>query len=424
MIDRVEIVAKAGVGGDGCSSFRREKFVPRGGPNGGDGGEGGSVVLQADLSVRTLAEMGRRRQYRAPRGQHGQGSNKHGRNGEDLVLRVPPGTEVTHIDEDGAETFLGDLKDAGQRLVVAEGGAGGWGNTRFANSVHQAPRIAQRGAEGDEVRIRLDLKLLADVGVVGLPNAGKSTLLAAVSAARPKIGSYAFTTLEPNLGVVDVGWERFVMADIPGLIEGAHEGAGLGLDFLRHIERTKLILHLVDGSAPDPVADMDTVNEELRRYGHGLADRPQVVAVNKTDLPEVQGRLEELVGRFEKRGIDVTSISGAGGDGVERLMETLARKLREVEAEEPAPAEPESPELPILRPLEGKVKVKRTDDGFEVIGGKAVSFAETMPLESEEGRAEVWRRFQRWGVTGALKRAGAQAGDRVLLGRVELEMAG
>jgi len=420
VIDRVEIVVTAGNGGDGVVSFRREKFVPRGGPNGGDGGDGGDVVLQADRSIRTLAELGRRRQYKAPRGQHGQGSNKHGRNGEDLNLKVPPGTVVTAIEEDGTESHLGDLKDEAQKLVVAEGGAGGWGNTRFANSVHQAPRIAQRGARGDEVRVRLDLKLLADVGVAGLPNAGKSTLLAAVSAARPKIGAYPFTTLEPNLGVVDVGWEQFVMADVPGLIEGAHEGAGLGLDFLRHIERTRLILHLIDGSTDDPLRDMDTVDAELGQYGHGLSERPRVVAINKIDLPEVAEREAGLRKLFAERGVDVTFISAAGGTGVEELMTTLATKLRETE--EPVESEAEPGELAILRPLDGRVKVVKEDDVFEVIGRKAVSFAETMPLESDEGRAEVWRRFQRWGVLGALRRAGAHPGDRVRLGLVELEM--
>lgn len=421
MIDRVEIVVKAGAGGNGVVSFRREKFVPRGGPNGGDGGDGGDVVLCADRSVRTLAEMGRRRQYRAPRGQHGQGSTKHGRNGEDMVLKVPPGTVTTAIEEDGTETILADLQHQGQKAVVAEGGAGGWGNTRFANSIHQAPRIAQKGAEGDEVRLRLDLKLLADVGIAGLPNAGKSTLLTGVSAARPKIGSYPFTTIEPNLGVVDVGWERFVMADIPGLIEGAHEGAGLGLDFLRHIERTRLVLHLIDGSSPDPMKDMETVNAELREYGQGLAERRQIIVINKTDIPEVAEKVDELRRQFAAGGTEVTFISGASGDGVSSLMETLATRLSETEDEEPEAADGDV-ELPVLRPLEGRVKVRENDGVYEVVGAKAVSFAETMPLESDEGRAEVWRRFQRWGVTGALRRAGARTGARVRLGRVELEM--
>jgi GTP-binding protein len=284
MIDRIAIAIRGGDGGNGIVSFRREKYVPRGGPDGGDGGKGGDVVFEASHSVRNLKELGRRRIYKADRGRHGQGANKHGRNAEDLVLKVPVGTQLTRIDVDGSEKPAGDLTEAGMRIVVAGGGSGGWGNARFATSTHQAPRIAQRGQMGQELRLRLDLKLLADVGIVGLPNAGKSTLLTQISAARPKIGAYPFTTLEPNLGVADVGWDRFVVADIPGLIEGAHEGAGLGLDFLRHIERTRVTIHLLDGSSDDPWRDLETVNAELREYGEGLAERPQIVVMNKTDI--------------------------------------------------------------------------------------------------------------------------------------------
>jgi GTP-binding protein len=424
MIDRVELVAKGGDGGNGAVSFRREKYVPRGGPDGGDGGDGGNVILLADRSVRTLKELGRRRFYRAAPGKPGQGSDKHGRKGEDMVLRVPPGTQVIELDDDGNEAVRGDLTSHDARLLVARGGIGGWGNARFATSVHQAPRIAQSGQRGEEVRLRLDLKLLADVGIVGLPNAGKSTLLARVSAARPKIGAYPFTTLEPNLGVVDVGWQRFVMADIPGLIEGAHEGAGLGLEFLRHIERTRLILHLVDGGSDDPLADMKTVNDELSRYGQGLGERPQIVAINKTDVPEVAEALPQLLPAFEGAGVTPLAISAATGDGVTELMELLAGRLAETEAAErqAAPGEPEK--LQVLRPLQEKVRVISDDGAYRVLGGREVAFAEMMPVDSEEGRAEVWRRFQRWGVTGALKRAGAKRGDIVRLGRVELEMEG
>jgi len=424
MIDRVEIVVRGGEGGSGIVSFLREKFVPRGGPNGGDGGDGGSVILEADRSVRTLQELGRRRIYRAERGQNGQGSDKHGRNGEDLVLKVPPGTQVAEISEDGEETVRGDLKEHGQQLLVARHGMGGWGNARFATSVHQAPRIAQKGQLGEEARLRLDLKLLADVGIAGLPNAGKSTLLAQVSAARPKIGDYPFTTLEPNLGVADVGWQRFVMADIPGLIEGAHTGAGLGLDFLRHIERTRLILHLVDGNRDDPIEDLETVNAELRKYGQGLSERPQIVAINKADIPEVQANLGELKARFESRGVAPFVISAASGEGVGALMEVLAERLREIEEAEKATETASAPQLQVLRPLDERLRVVPDNGAYRVVGEREVAFAEMMPLDSDEGRAEVWRRFQRWGVTSALKRAGAQAGDTVRLGRAELEMEG
>jgi GTP-binding protein len=333
---------------------------------------------------------------------------------------MPVGTVITRLDEDGSEENVGDLTEEGMRIVVARGGAGGWGNARFATSTHQAPRIAQSGQAGEELRLRLDLKLLADVGLAGLPNAGKSTLLAAVSAARPKIGAYPFTTLEPNLGVADVGWDRFVVADIPGLIEGAHEGAGLGLDFLRHIERTRLILHLVDGSAENPWQDMETVNAELREYGHGIEGRPQIVVINKIDIPEVAERRREIAAVFKRRGIEPEFISAASGENVPRLMERVATMLKEMrgtEAEAPPAAE-----LPVIRPIERGVRVVQENGAFRVQGDREVAFAEMMPIETDEGLAEVWRRFGRWGVTRALRRAGARTGDRVRLGRIELEM--
>ena len=428
MIDRVELTLKGGNGGNGIVSFRREKFVPRGGPNGGDGGDGADVIIIASRSVRTLKELGRRRIYRADSGKHGQGSDKAGRAGKSLELRVPIGTQITIIGDDGTEESLGDLTGEGRSVIAARGGMGGWGNARFATSVHRAPRIAQRGQVGQERRVRLDLKLLADVGLVGLPNAGKSTLLAAMSAARPRVGPYPFTTLEASLGVVDVGWQRFVAADIPGLIEGAHEGAGLGLDFLRHVERTRLLVHLIDGGNPDPWADMQAINRELSEYGQGLEGRGQIVAINKMDIVEVAERRGELEALFRKGEIEPVFISAAGGEGVVALTEELARRLKEMneaeavliaaEAEEAASAAPVV--VPAGRP--GSVTIQREDGAYHVEGDRAVAFAEMMPLEVEEGRAELWRRFGRWGVTGALKRAGAKRGDRIVLGSVELEM--
>jgi len=420
MIDRVEIVAQGGNGGKGMVSFRREKFVPRGGPDGGDGGDGGNVVLLADRSVRTLKELGRRRIYRAERGVNGQGADKHGRRGETLVIRVPVGTQVSRASDGGSPEMIGDLVAVGQQLLVAKGGLGGWGNARFKSSTNQAPRIAQRGQEGEEARLRLDLKLLADVGIVGLPNAGKSTLLSVISAARPKIADYPFTTLEPALGVVENGWDRFVVADIPGLIEGAHTGAGLGLEFLRHIERTKVVVHLVDGSSPDPAKDYETVNAELRRYGQGLADREQILVVNKIDISEVKGRTEELRETFRAAGLEPMYISAAAGDGVDelilRMAQALAAEAREGVAEH----------VPVLRPAAPShvVKVQQEDGAYRVEGDRVVAFAEMMPLEEEEARAELWRRFQRWGVTRALRRAGARAGDRVRIGEREIELEG
>jgi GTP-binding protein len=420
MIDRVEIIAKGGDGGSGCSSFRREKFEPRGGPDGGDGGRGGSVVLVGDRSVRTLREMGRRTVYRAERGQHGMGAGKHGRNGKDLTIRVPLGTEVRVVGVDGSLVKEGDLVSDGEKLAVARGGIGGWGNPRFATSVLRAPRIAQRGQVAEEKRLVLDLKLLADVGIVGLPNAGKSTLLGAMSAARPKVAAYPFTTLEAALGVVEYGYESFVVADIPGLIEGAHEGVGLGLDFLRHVERTRVILHLLDGSREDPLADMDSINRELREYGSGMETKRQVVVVNKVDLTEVTERAVEIGRRFEEKGLEVRFVSGASREGVSELILALAGAL---EGESVA-GEVEEASPVVLRPLATGVTVEREGDKYRVEGERVVVFAEMMPTESEEGRAELWRRLGRWGVARALRRAGAKAGAHVRLGSVELEWPG
>jgi GTP-binding protein len=422
MIDRVEIEAYGGAGGAGCVSFRREKFVPRGGPDGGDGGDGGSVVIVADRSVRTLKELGRRRIYRAEAGRPGEGGKRHGRRGQALLIRVPLGTEVTRLGEDGGREQLGELVEEGGSLAAASGGAGGWGNARFATSVQRAPRIAQRGQRGEGGRLALDLKLLADVGIVGLPNAGKSTLLRAISAARPKVADYPFTTLEAVLGVVEWNWETFVVADVPGLIEGAHEGAGLGLEFLRHIERTKVLLYLLDGGSDDSVADFRVVEKEVAAYGKGVAGRPRLVAVNKIDKPEVRERVAQLRALFKQSGAEVLFVSAAGREGLDELVGRLATLLQ-AESEGAAqslPVETE-PVKVVVSPARG-VAVRREDGAFRVDGERAVTFAEMMPVETEEGRAELWRRFKRWGVAGALRRAGARPGDRVRLGDVELEL--
>ena len=375
------------------------------------------MIVVADGSVRTLKEMGRRRVYKANPGRHGLGSDKNGRRGEDVVIRVPAGTEVRDVHED---RLLGDLDEVEKTLVVARGGIGGRGNKWFARAVYRAPRIAQRGQAGEEREIQLDLKLLADVGVVGLPNAGKSTLLQAISAARPKVAEYPFTTLEPALGVVDVGFERFVVADIPGLIEGAHEGAGLGLDFLRHVERTKVLVHMVDGSSLDPLADMDAVNGELSQYSGALGDRPQILVVNKIDLAEVEERISELKVVFSERGVTPLFLSAAERRGTDELVRRLVEQLA-VQGEE-SPLE----EIPTIRPqpLGRRFNVRREGEGFRVEGERVVTFAEMMPVGVEEGKQELWWRLGRWGVSGALRRAGARPGDRVRLGGLELEWPG
>ena len=374
-------------------------------------------MVVADGSVRTLKEIGRRRVWRAGSGQHGKGSGKHGRGSEDSVLRVPVGTEVRRV---GDDNLLADLDGIAERVVVARGGVGGKGNAWFARAEYRAPRIAQRGQQGEEVEVELDLKLLADVGFVGLANAGKSTLLRAISAARPKVAEYPFTTLEPVLGVVDVGFDRFVVADIPGLIEGAHRGVGLGLDFLRHIERTKVLVHLVDGGSADPLSDMDRLNRELSEYGAGLDGRPRVVAVNKIDLPEVSARIGELKERFSERGIAPHFVSAAEQDGtgelVQRIVKVLAEQGDGPAVEEVAPIRPQ--------PLRRRFDIRQEEGGYRVEGERVVAFAEMMPVGVEEGRQELWWRLGRWGVSGALRRAGAKPGDRVLLGSVELEWPG
>jgi GTP-binding protein len=418
MIDQVEIEVEAGDGGNGVVSFRREKYVPRGGPDGGDGGHGGSVVLVGDPALTTLAGFRRRRRYRAERGRHGEGAKRHGRSGEDLVIHVPLGTIVRRVAGDGPRDVVADLTVAGQRVAVAKGGKGGRGNARFATSTRQAPRIAEHGQKGEQASLVLDLKLLSDVGIVGLPNAGKSTLLRGVSSARPKVADYPFTTLEPVLGVVEVGYESFVLADLPGIIEGAHEGAGLGHQFLRHVERTRILVHLLDGSRADPVADLQTLNRELTSYSEDLERRRQQVVVNKIDLPEVRARVADLDARLRSLGHNSLFISAATREGVPELLRRLLELLSTIEVPHVAEAE-----LPVLRPRgrQPRFSVTRKDSLFVVEGEGPVSLVEMMGVESEEARLEVRRRLSRMGVAAALRRSGARPGDRVRFGTVEME---
>ncbi len=327
-VDEARIHVKAGDGGNGCVSFRREKFIPRGGPNGGDGGKGGDVILQADAQLTTLLDLTYPRQFRAPKGSHGKGKDQTGKDGKDLVIRVPVGTLIR---DDQTDEVLQDFLFDAQRFVAAEGGRGGRGNARFATSTHRAPRRAEKGEKGVERALRLELKLLADVGLIGYPNVGKSTLLSRISSARPKIADYPFTTLVPNLGVVSPEGRRpFVVADIPGLIEGASEGAGLGLTFLRHVERTRLLIHLLDiseGPSRDAVRDFLALSDELKAYDPLLQKRKQLVALNKIDLPPVRERAEDLRREFERLGHRLYVISGQTGEGVKELMEAVFRTL-------------------------------------------------------------------------------------------------
>jgi len=328
MFDRVELRVRAGDGGDGAISFRREKFVPYGGPDGGNGGVGGSVIVRAEGSLDSLLRYRHKRVFRASRGINGGGGRKHGRNGEDLVLGVPPGTIVSCRSGDNDVEFLADLEKSGDEVVVARGGRGGWGNVHYASSTNQAPRIAQRGEVGEERAIRLEMRMIADVGIIGYPNVGKSTLLAAVSAARPKIASYPFTTREPVLGMVEVGLQSFVLAEIPGLIDGAHLGKGLGHDFLRHVVRTRVLIHLIDGSSSSPAEDMAQVNTELSLFDSALAKKPQLVVVNKIDLPQVKARLDEIRESFAAVGTKALFVSAATGEGIPELMTETMKILQ------------------------------------------------------------------------------------------------
>lgn len=418
MVDRVEVHVKAGDGGHGVVSFRREKFVPLGGPDGGDGGNGGSVFIVADRRVSTLRWFERRRHFKGQRGGNGAGQRMHGANGEDLLIRVPLGTVVSSKDSAGQQVFVADLRDEGQRVMVARGGRGGFGNAHFASSTNQAPRIAERGELGEEVTLILDLKLIADVGIIGYPSVGKSTLLASASAARPKIGDYPFTTQEPILGVVDVGNRSFVLAEIPGLIEGAHRGLGLGHDFLRHAERTKVLIHLLDGSSKSLLSDMKNVNQELALFNPILSQKAQIVAVNKIDLPEVESRIPALNRELGSVEAPVFFVSAATRRGVPQLMAKALEMLDSLPAQAPMG---EAVAVFRPRPKDERITVTKEGDIFVVSAPRVDRLLARMDIKNPEARSYVRRQFERMGVSAALKRAGAKPGDVVRVGEVELE---
>ncbi len=425
--DRAKIFVKAGDGGNGSVHFRREKYVPYGGPDGGDGGRGGSVYFEIDPGLNTLVDYHYRQHHRAGNGGVGLKQRMHGAKGEDVVLRVPAGTVVRDAD---TNELLADMVDPDQRVQVARGGRGGLGNVHFATASNQVPREAQKGEPGEERWLTLELKLIADVGLVGFPNAGKSTLLSVVSAARPKIADYPFTTLTPNLGVVVIGEPgsrddfSFVLADIPGLIEGAAQGAGLGHEFLRHVERTRLLLHLLDGASleRDPWEGFQAINRELAEYSADLAARPQVVVFNKMDVPEAQERWEQVKQHAEEAGLPVFAISAATRQGVNELLYFAANRLRELQAEARAEAERSpKPAGPVLRPEPEDAFTVRREHGVFVVSGKRVERLVVMTdQESPEGMARMEHTLQRMGVTKALEDAGAQPGDVVRFGKVEL----
>lgn len=417
--DHVRIFVAAGDGGDGSASFRREAHVPRGGPDGGDGGRGGDVVLLAAAGMTTLGDYRRARHFRAKPGGNGARRRSHGRNAATVELRVPPGT-VVRTSPDGE--WLGELLEPGDRLVVARGGRGGRGNVHFASSTHQAPKHAEKGDPGEERWIDLELKLIADIGLVGQPNAGKSTLLAALTAATPRIGNYPFTTTSPNLGVVELPSERMaVIADVPGLIEGAHEGQGLGHEFLRHVERTRVLVGVVDGAAADPIAEWQVVADELRLHDATLLDRPMPIVVTKLDVPAVAERWPDLRAGLRQDGQAPIGVSSHDGMGLDELRLALAEAL--AEADEREREEVERGELLVHRfdPLEEGWEVVAEADGLRVRGRRVEEAANRTNFDNEESRERFQRLLERLGIEPELRRMGAGDGMTVRIGRAELE---
>lgn len=422
-IDEVKINVKAGDGGAGCASFRREAHVPKGGPNGGDGGPGGDVLLEADATITTLIDYHYKRHFKAQRGTHGKGANCDGAHGDDLVLKVPVGT-IARDAETGA--VLGDLTRNGQRLVLAKGGGGGLGNTHFVTATRRAPTFAELGMPGEERWIELELKMLADAALVGLPSVGKSSLIARMSAARPKIADYPFTTLVPNLGVVTSGERSFVVADIPGLIEGASEGAGLGHAFLRHIERTALILHVVDltGSyeARDPLADIAIINAELAAHAAELATRPQIMVGNKVDVEGAAENSARVAEWAAEREIPYFAVSAVTGEGIGPMVRAVAEAVFEVRSAIPLDAPQYAAEYVHVPATDRDIKVARAmDGGWDITGPSIERMVIKTDIRNEEAVAYLQMRLQKMGVEGRLLAAGARNGDTVHIGPVSFE---
>jgi GTP-binding protein len=423
LYDQATIYIKSGAGGNGSASFRREKYVPRGGPDGGDGGRGGHVYLEVDPGLNSLLPFRDKTRFAAGSGGHGSTRNRKGKRGRDLVIKVPPGTVVHTEIED--EHYTIDLERPGQRLLAAHGGRGGLGNVHFASSTRQVPRIAELGEPGEELTLELELRLIADVGLVGFPNAGKSTLLSVLSAARPRVAAYPFTTLQPHLGIVDVGYERFVVADIPGIIEGAHEGVGLGLDFLRHIARTRLLLHVVDAAGVDyrdPLDDYHAINHELAQYQPELAQRPQLVVLNKLDLPDAQENRERLQRDLPVAEGDVFWLSAATREGIDDLIAEMARRLREMPAPLREPVEPD--ELPLTWPVPevdpNIFTIEPDERGWRVRGRNIERLVKMTNFDQPEALDRLQRVLAASGISDSLAAAGVREGDSVVIADAEL----
>ncbi|NLG37857.1 MAG: GTPase ObgE [Clostridiales bacterium] len=414
-VDIAKIYIKSGDGGDGCVSFRREKYVPRGGPDGGDGGQGGDIVFEANPAMRTLLDFRYRRKYEASRGDDGDSGKRTGRSAPPLVIEVPPGTVVRRSD---TGEVVADLSTPGERITVLRGGRGGRGNARFTTSTRQKPAFSQPGQRTQCYEVTLELITLADVGLVGYPNAGKSTLLAAATAARPKVGDYPFTTLSPNLGAARFDEYSFVIADIPGLIENAHQGAGLGHDFLRHISRTRMLIHVVDAAGVegrDPVEDYESIRRELSLFNPALLSLPEIVAANKTDIPGSQenvARLREHVGESAR----VLPISAATREGVSALMRETVRVLRTLPEPEPLPVETELASL-----IADRFEVRRVEDGYLVTGTLVDRMLEAANLDNPDSFRQFQRQLRERGIIDALREKGAGEGDTVIMGELQFE---
>ncbi|MDX9991380.1 MAG: GTPase ObgE [Anaerolineales bacterium] len=417
-IDQAEIFVKSGKGGNGMMHFRREKYVPRGGPDGGDGGRGGDVIIEARHTVNSLIAFRHTMRFEAKDGKGGGSQKMYGRSAEDLIVPVPMGTVVY---EAGSGDLLADLTENGQRYLVCKGGRGGRGNVHFKSAHNQVPTTAEKGEPGEEKRLRLELKLIADIGIIGVPNAGKSTLLSVLTNAKPEIAPYPFTTIQPNLGVAEIDEDTsVVLADIPGLIEGASQGIGLGHDFLRHIQRTRVLIHLLDGLSEDPLADFSQINTELSLFDENLGKKPQIVAFNKIDQPEALARLPILKKELKKRGIDLVSVSAMARTDVQKLLLKAFQTL----AEMPAMDEMTPASMPVYRPQEdpNEFTITREDGKQWRVSGPAIERAAAMTYWEHSGSV---RRFQRIieaiGIEKALRNAGVQEGDTVFISEFELE---
>lgn len=415
-IDEVKIHVFSGNGGDGVVHFRREKFVPKGGPDGGDGGRGGNVIFEVKQTLNTLSSFQQNQRFQAKNGMKGKGQNQTGRSAGDLIIHVPPGTLV--FDDDSGE-LIGDLVDTSQQLTVCKGGRGGRGNTRFVNSRNKAPRHAERGEPGEERRVKLELKLIADIGIVGVPNAGKSTFLSVVTNAKPKIADYPFTTIHPNLGVARLDMETsLVLADIPGLIEGAHQGIGLGHAFLRHIQRTRVLIHLLDGLSENPLLDFSQINSELALFDDKLGVKPQIIALNKMDMPQAQEIWPEIRDELTKRGYEVHSISAITKEGVRELLYRARTLLAEL---------PEEEQIDTSLPLYSKetdpneFEITKVEDGWQITGASIERAAAMTYWEYEQSIRRFQSILETLGIDQALREAGIQNGESVFIGEQELE---